>query len=65
MHQNRPIRVIALIDDLVVLRRITSRLGLWVPQNALHPRRAPPVAPDAWPAHANLTLTYHPVPDIA
>jgi hypothetical protein len=34
----------------------------WAP-NALE--RAPPVPSSAWPAHASLPLTYHPVPDIA
>lgn len=36
-------------------------LGRWQSEA---PARAPPVAPDAWPAHASLALTYHPVPDI-
>ena len=27
--------------------------------------RSPPLGPEAWPVHASLPLTYHPVPDIA
>jgi len=37
-------------------------LGRWQ-QKAVE--RAPPVPPEAWPAHASLPLTYHSVPDIA
>jgi hypothetical protein len=55
-------RVIALIEDPVVVRRILTHLGRWQP-NALE--CAPPVPPEAWAAHASLPLTYHPVPDIA
>ena len=55
-------RVIALIEDPVVVRRILTHLGRWQPK-ALE--RAPPVPPSAWPAHASLPLTYHPLPDIA
>jgi hypothetical protein len=65
LHQQGLMRVITLIDDPAVVRRILTHLGLWAPQDALHPGRAPPVAPDAWPAHASLPLSYHPVPDIA
>jgi hypothetical protein len=36
-----PMRVIALIDDTVVECEILVHLGRW-----------PPVAPEAWPAHA-------------
>jgi hypothetical protein len=57
-----PMRVIALIEDPVVVRAILTHLGRWQPK-ALE--RAPPVPPGAWPAHASLPLTYHPVPDIA
>lgn len=50
-----------------VIYRSKMRLGFvhlecWQPEA---PERAPPVAPEAWPAHASLALTYHPVPDIA
>jgi len=55
-------RVIALIEDSAVVRAILTHLGLWQPQ-ALE--RAPPVPPEAWPEHANLALTFHPLPDIA
>ena len=55
-------RVIALIDDPRVVRRILERLGRWAPEAM---ERSPPVPPQAWPAHSILPLTYHPVPDIA
>ncbi len=58
-----PMRVIALIDDPVVVREILVHLGRWQPEAFA---RAPPVPPEAWPARANLALTYHPTsPDIA
>ena len=58
-----PMRVIALIEDLGVFRRILEHLGGWAP---LATERSPPPGPTAsWPGHANLPLTYHPVPDIA
>ena len=58
-----PMRVIAFIEDPGVIRRILKHLGLWVP---LATERSPPPGPTAsWPRHANLPLTYHPVPDIA
>ncbi len=49
-----PMRVIALIDDPHVVRRILNHLGRW----------APAPAPE-WPANAVLPLTYHPLPGIA
>ncbi len=56
-------RVIALIDDKAVIRKILSHLGLWVAQIAA--RRGPgPPAPEP-PRPAAPILTYHPVPDIA
>ncbi len=55
-------RVIALIEDPGVIRRILEHLGLWAPPAT---ERSPPLAPERWPRHANLPLTYHPVPDIA
>ena len=55
-------RVIALIEDPGVIRRILEDLGLWAPQGT---QRSPPLGPEAWPVHASLPLTYHPVPDIA
>ena len=57
-----PMRVIALIEDPGVIRRILEHLGLWTPQGT---QRSPPLGPEAWPVHASLPLTYHPVPDIA
>ena len=57
-----PMRVIALIEDLGVIRRILEHLGQWAP---LATERSPPPFAASWPRHANLPLTYHPVPDIA
>ena len=57
-----PMRVIALIEDPGVIRRILEHLGWWAP---LATERSPPLGPVSWPRHANLPLTYHPVPDIA
>ena len=57
-----PMRVIALIDDPAVVRRILEYLGRWAPEAS---ERGPP-APDAeWPQNAVLPLTYHPIADIA
>ena len=58
-----PMRVIALIDDKAVSRKILTHLGLWVPQTAAGSGPGPP-APDPPRAPAPI-LTYHPVPDIA
>ena len=55
-------RVIALIEDPVVVRAILTHLGRWEPQAS---ERAPPVPREAWPAHARLPLSYHPLPDIS
>ena len=62
-----PMRVIALIEDGAVIRRILEHLGLWAPRQRVQFSRPPPArqpvadvltpAPNAW--------TYHPVPDIA
>ena len=57
-----PMRVIALIEDAGVIRRILEHLGLWAP---LPTERSPPVDPASWPRHVSLPLTYHPEPDIA
>ena len=57
-----PMRVIALIEDPGVIRRILDHLGLWAP---LATERSPPLGPASWPRHVSLPLTYHPVPDIA
>jgi len=56
-------RVIALIEDPAVIRRILEHLALWAPRGMQ--RSAPSIGPEAWPVHASLPLTYHPVPDIA
>ena len=58
----RSMRVIALIEDPQIIRRILEHLGLWVPQVK---ERSPPLDPASWPRYASLPLTYHPVPDIA
>ena len=55
-------RIIALIDEPPVVRRILEHLGLWQPQAT---ERSPPVASEAWPVNSDLPMTYHPVPDIA
>jgi hypothetical protein len=55
-------RVIALIENPGVVRRILEHLGLWAP---LATERSPPPTPASWPRHASLPLTYHPVADIA
>lgn len=57
-----PMRVIALIDDPGVVRRILEHLGLWAPEPA---ERDPPAQAPEWPANAVIPLTYHAVPDIA
>ena len=57
-----PMRVIALIEDAGVIRRILDHLGPWAP---LPTERSPPVDPASWPPYVSLPLTYHPVPDIA
>jgi hypothetical protein len=57
-----PMRVIALIENPGVIQRILEHLGLWAP---LATERSPPRVAATWPRHANLPLTYHPVPDIA
>ena len=58
-----PMRVIALIDDKTVIRKILTHLGLSVPQTAARKGPGPP-APDP-PKPAAQILTYHPIPDIA
>jgi len=58
-----PMRVIALIEDKAVIRKILTHLGLWVPRTAAGRGPGPP-APDPPEASAQI-LTYHPVPYIA
>lgn len=57
-----PMRVIALIEEHQVIRRILEHLGRRAPEPA---ERAPPAAAPNWPVNAVIPLTYHPVPDIA
>ena len=59
---NAPMRVIALIDDPGVVRRILEHLGGWAPEPA---ERGPPEEATDWPRNAIIPITYHPVPDIA
>jgi hypothetical protein len=58
-----PMRVIVLIEDKAVIRKILTHLGLWVPQTTAGSGPAPPAADPPRPAAP--ILTYHPVPDIA
>ena len=44
-------RVIALIDDPPVVRRILEHLGRWQPEAM---KRSPPVLPETWPANAGI-----------
>ncbi len=58
-----PMRVIALIKDVDVVRRILQHLGLWAPRQH---ERSPPTIRAIEPAHhPDNVLSYHPVPDIA
>ena len=58
-----PMRVIALIEDRGVVKRILQHLGLWV-EDVRETQGSPPGYED-WPEHANFSLTYHPIPEIA
>jgi len=57
-----PMRIIALIDDPHVVRRILDHLGRWAPEPA---GPGPPAPAPERPANAVIPLTYHPLPDIA
>ena len=57
-----PMRVIALIDDPTVVRRILEHLGRRVPEPA---ERGPLEAATDWPRNVVIPIIYHPVPDIA
>ena len=57
-------RVIALIEQPNVVRRILMHLGLWCPAPPHGTERAPPHGIERL-RHAAPHLTYHPVPDIA
>jgi len=56
-----PMRVIALIEDQAVIRKILTHLRLWAPQAESGQGPGPPARVPPKPA----LLTYHPVPDIA
>ena len=51
-----PMRVIALIDDSDVVRRILEHLGGWAPEPT---ERGPPEAATDWPQNAVIPMTYH------
>jgi hypothetical protein len=55
-------RIIALIDDAGVIKRILKHLSGWDPQPGTHLRTGPD---PPWPKGETIPLTYHPVPDIA
>jgi hypothetical protein len=56
-------RVIALIEDADVIRRILRHMGFWAPEPVPKRDRSPPATDP--PAASLDILTYHPVPDIA
>lgn len=58
-----PMRVIALIEDKAVVRKILTHLRLWMPQVEAGRGPSPPAADSPGPAAQ--ILTYRPVPDIA
>ena len=58
-----PMRVISLIEDSEVIRRVLRHLGLWAPQQPPQKIHGPP-EPGLAGSSPNV-LTYHPVPDIA
>ena len=61
-----PMKVIALIDEPAVIRRILKHLHLWSPVANFKPARGPPnAARGAVETAANAALSYHPVPEIA
>jgi hypothetical protein len=57
-------RVIALIDNAEVIRRILEHLGRWAPRPK---QRAPPQRATGYaaPKQSTCELTRHPVPEIA
>ena len=57
-----PMRVLSLIDDAAVVRRILEHLERWAPEPA---ERDPPAPAPDWPRNAVIPITYHPVPDLA
>jgi hypothetical protein len=55
-------RVIALIEDPGIIRRILDHVGLWA---SIATEQSPPLGPASWPRRVDLPLLYDPVPDIA
>ena len=55
-------RIIALIDDPGLVRRILEHLGRWAPEAT---GRDPPAQVPDWPPTAVIPLTYHAVTEIA
>ncbi|MGB8435271.1 MAG: hypothetical protein WCE38_13505 [Burkholderiales bacterium] len=53
-------RIITLIDDPQMIRRILAHLGCWVPEAS-----APAAPGPEWALNAHIALTDHPVPDVA
>jgi hypothetical protein len=51
---NGRMRVIALIEDPGIIRRILDHLGLWAP---ITTERSQPLGPANWPRYADLPLT--------
>ena len=54
-------RVISLIEDPAIIRRILEHLRRWAPKPA---ERDPPAQAPEWPANAVIPLPYHAVPYI-
>ena len=55
-------RIITLINDVDVVKRILKHLKVWHPRT----KSRSPAGPDPpWPEGETIPLTYHPVPDIA
>jgi hypothetical protein len=59
-----PLEVSNIVKQVTINQgqRILEHLGLWAPRAM---QRSPPLGSEAWPVHASLPLTYHPVPNIA
>ena len=55
-------RLIALIEDELVIEKILSHLHLWGPRP---PSQPPPTENIDWPHNSQIPLTYAPLPDIA
>lgn len=59
-----PMRLITLIEDPDVIRRILRHLGLWHSEPPRGIERAPPQGTKR-PAHVSILFTYHSIPEIA